>query len=1532
MGRELYEQFPLYASALDRASSYLSSIGAHFSLLEELNKDESSTQVNAAHISQPACTAVQLALVELLRSWRVAPTAVVGHSSGEIAAAYSAGIITFEDAMTIAYHRGRLIPILKERYPALDGCMMAVGAGAAEIIPLLERVPSSFGEARIACINSPSSVTISGDADAVTEIQKLIEGAYPGTFARRLAVDTAYHSHHMNLVAKDYTESLRKLQPPRPSGVRFHSSLLGRPTTYLDLDATYWVQNLICAVRFDEAVQSMCAPTGDLKTGVNSLIELGPHAALQGPVKQILKHVGGATANIAYSSALSRNKDAVQTALALAGTLFLKGSMLDMGAINFPKPLERLPSVLTDMPRYAWNHSTSYYHESRLTKIHKFHDAPRNDLIGVLAAYSDDIEPTWRNVLRLDDVPWLRHHQMQGVTIFPISGFVVMVIEAIIQQAQAKGTRFDEVEVKGLSVKTPAMLTEADLEMTITLRPNSICHDGPSFDFHVRSWSQSKGWTEHCTGIVSLCVADVNEVDGKRVEDDKKRKLETRIAASRQEAQLPVVASEMYKTLSDIGVSYGTTLQSLDHCHASPRASHAQIKVGDTVAEMPEHQETNYFIHPTILEQLITMYWPVLSASGPLSTVHLPSSIGKVTVSSKASTYLQDQAKTLQTYCEPSAELSNLKSNKLSMVATTDANEPLITIEDLLISPILETSVDAEAEAARELCYKTEWEPAIVYDDTTSSKALFDAEVVIIHGEAPIQIDTASVLSDRLLALTGAAPVTGSLTSLAETSSDKLCIVITELDTPILSSLDAPSFEALQRLLTTIRGALWVVRGAYVDSHNPDANMIMGLSRTLRSEGTLMKFATLDLDGVENLEITHQVSTIIRVFTETLSAGSKMEETEFVERDGQLMTPRIVNDSALNEFVDQQIHPSATEPASFTDIQRPLRGVLQTPTVLDSLVFEHDQPHALSEDEVEFQVKAVGINYSDAETDSAIGLECSGTVTAVGAKVPNLRAGDRVAGFTPRGSLSTVTRAHYPFLFKLPDHTTLESGAAIPLAYCAASYALRDQARLCEGETVLIHDAASATGQAALSITQMVGADVWATVRSVSEKTLLMLEFGIPEDRILYACTEAFAETIKEATGGRGLDVVFDTLTKRQLNSASSDVLAEFGRYISINASQNNITSTKPNTSTISVDIIALSKCRPRLFQRTLSDVARMLKHGQIQPIHDVKLYDISGLAAALHDVQMAGPHGKVVIVPRNDDLVMVSSVNPNTRAALILKAPRIAKQIALLRDDATYILIGGTGGLGRSMAKWMVSKGAKNIVLLSRSGELKGKAKDKIDALNNGGANIVVRSCDVADRASVDQLISGGLAGLPPVRGIIHGVMVLHVSKLGTADIKTFTNKTIGRSIREDDPRSVHFRDCIQSPRCMELPPRPFLRPSFSRLLHRHLFCRRRSRQQRSGSLRCSQHFPERLRTASHRPGHTRSVARSNRRLRRRLSRRRRRKSSRSRTQSRQRHHLRGRGTSVDPSRHRRQVVELQRTSHHRHAHYANDAPILVH
>lgn len=125
------------------------------------------------------------------------------------------------------------------------------------------------------------------------------------------------------------------------------------------------------------------------------------------------------------------------------------------------------------------------------------------------------------------------------------------------------------------------------------------------------------------------------------------------------------------------------------------------------------------------------------------------------------------------------------------------------------------------------------------------------------------------------------------------------------------------------------------------------------------------------------------------------------------------------------------------------------------------------------------------------------------------------------------------------------------------------------------------------------------------------------------------------------------------------------------------------------------------------------------------------------------------------IAIPANDFKLTTPQATPSSR------------QNKLLRSNATYILIGGTGGLGRSMARWMVSKGAKNIVLVSRSGSATGKVKDLIDELALGGANIVVRQCDVVNSNSVENLIANELVGMPEIRGVVHGAMVLHVSFL---------------------------------------------------------------------------------------------------------------------------------------------------------------------
>ena len=183
-------------------------------------KDSKESQINLALYSQPLCSAIQIALVDLLASWGIKPQSVVGHSSGEIAAAYAMGALNHEDAMLVAYHRG--VCSSKMASKELNGSMMAVGMSEASVQPLIESL--TLGKAVVACVNSPSSITISGDVSAIDELHTILEDKK--IFARKLAVEVAYHSHHMNAISEEYRAALENIKTRDPeTNVDFFSSV-----------------------------------------------------------------------------------------------------------------------------------------------------------------------------------------------------------------------------------------------------------------------------------------------------------------------------------------------------------------------------------------------------------------------------------------------------------------------------------------------------------------------------------------------------------------------------------------------------------------------------------------------------------------------------------------------------------------------------------------------------------------------------------------------------------------------------------------------------------------------------------------------------------------------------------------------------------------------------------------------------------------------------------------------------------------------------------------------------------------------------------------------------------------------------------------------------------------------------------------------------------------------------------------------------------------------------------------------------------
>ncbi|KAH8671519.1 beta-ketoacyl synthase domain-containing protein [Xylariales sp. PMI_506] len=1370
MGRELFNHYPVYAAAIERADHCLRRLGAGWSLLEELSRDADSSNISAAHISQPSCTAVQLALTDLLRTWGIQPEAVVGHSSGEIGAAYAAGIISFESAVAISYHRGRLIPILKTRFPSLDGAMMAVGGTKEEIQPLIDGLQTK--QARIACYNSPSSLTISGDSRALIELEGVIKATNPDTFCRRLQVDVAYHSHHMNIVAKEYSRAICDLPPAkRESSVRFYSSLHGRQIDGSECNSNYWVSNLTCPVRFSEAMECMLQPHGEHKTGVNMLVELGPHSALQGPIRQILKAVGGPAEKLPYTSPIVRKKDAVESAMDCAAMLIMKGALLNMSAINFPKPTKS--TLLTDLPNYSWNHQNKYWKESRLSYMHRNRADGHNDLIGTEAIYSDPFAPTWRNIVSLDDLPWLRHHQVQGVTVFPISGFISMAIEAAGQLASRSQKSFDKFDLKNVSVTKPLALTDAQVEMTITLSPQ----DSTSYMFRICTWDLSTGWTEHCVGQVATRYVDVDHVDS-----------DTRRTALRKEKELITSATQaayieesaLYDSLSELGVVYGASFQGITGCKASTKHATATISLADVSQHMPNNHVTDTILHPTLLESIVEMYWPVLSATssagGKVGTVYLPSSVERMSVSRNITTLARQAESTLRAYSTVDfASYSKPKPTMVAVFATASeqSDDAVLQIDNLKVSPILDGVTESQVSRSRELCYRLDWEQIRIPVNLPQGTGL-----AIIHGESESQYLLANSLAVALDQSTSRLPEMGTLQNID--AAGRICIFLSDLDQPFFSTLTEDQFNSFQKTLLASQGILWITRGANEKSTSPEANMISGMSRTIRSE-TGLPFATLDLDAGVMLNTMSTAEVIMTIFCMAFDVcSSSTSEMEFMERSGKIFTPRIVHDEKMNELVYRSVNSNAVELQPFGLDSRLLKMELSNTAGLDEMHFIDDDlvDTPLGDDEIEFEVNAIGLSNHDTkhERDRPLGLEASGIITRVGLKVTSLAIGCRVAAITPtRGAFATRARSLSSNAFAIPDSISFQEAATLPLAWLTAYYGLVERARLRAGHRVLISSATSAIGQAAICIAQKLGADVYASVSYAEEKATLVSQYGITESHIVSNRAETFEAAVKLATGDNGMDVVLITTPgDASLLDNSWACLTRFGSLVNAAHGGNDgvktllAASANSNASYVSVDICGLAAERPLEMRAVVKEIERLLHDGHIRDLGQLTVFPLSELSSALRLVQGDRVTSKIVVVPSAEDMVMA------TRSAAV---PNI------LRSDRTYVLIGGTGGLGRSMAKWMVTHGARTVVLVSRSGSVTEKVQNLMDSVSTCGAQIIVKSCDVADRGSVQDLFSQGLADLPPVAGLVHGAMVLRdvlFEKLSWDDYKAVVESKV--------------------------------------------------------------------------------------------------------------------------------------------------------
>ncbi|KAF2450924.1 ketoacyl-synt-domain-containing protein [Karstenula rhodostoma CBS 690.94] len=640
MGRELLHTHSAFAMSLRASEDILRSLGADWSLLEELSRDADTTRINESEISQPATTALQIALVDLLESFCVRPGSVIGHSSGEIAAAYTVGALTHAAALCASFHRSKVSQMVKQ-VVSKPGGMMVTTLSEADAYAYIGRVGSD--RLSLACINSPNSTTISGDKDALEELKAILHGE--SVMAKSLAVDVAYHSHHMKVVAGEYLNALQGLESSEArDDVQLFSSVTGRPKTS-GFGPNYWVQNLVSTVRFPDALIAACRPAGGSKATSRFFVEMGPHSALAGPARQTLTSHENKVDH-KYFSALIRGKDAYTTILTLAGKLFESGLDIDINAVNAMCDGVEAKRVIVDLPLYSWDYSNRYWHESRLSKEYRFRKYPYHDLLGLRLIGSTPLEPIWRNILSLSAQPWLSEHVIDGFAILPGSSFLTMAMEAARQLNDERGApRIKRFHLRKVKYSKAVMIPEspAKVEVMISLQGRSsgaaVPHDLSEWEtFRITSSADTETWNLNCVGHIR-----VEYESGSNEVDEGHEQLQTLSELRNQESQTSAACTqtiphdELYDEMRRNGIDYGTNFATIKELRIGECQAFGKVVIPNVAKCMPSEYLQPHTIHPATFDALMHIVLPLYFRHCTAGTAML-TSIEEVTISADMTT------------------------------------------------------------------------------------------------------------------------------------------------------------------------------------------------------------------------------------------------------------------------------------------------------------------------------------------------------------------------------------------------------------------------------------------------------------------------------------------------------------------------------------------------------------------------------------------------------------------------------------------------------------------------------------------------------------------------------------------------------------------------------------------------------------------------------------------------------------------------------------------------------------------------------
>ncbi|UKZ81662.1 Type I Iterative PKS [Trichoderma virens FT-333] len=1251
--------YPEFSASIEAADLFLrKKLNCSWSPRTELFRGRGTSRLGLALYSQTLCTVLQIALVDLLRKWAIIPDAVVGHSSGEIAAAYCAGYLSREDAWQIAYCRGVACSNMKVAAPDLDGAMMAVGASPDACSDFIKRICPD--KVNIACINSPSSVTLSGDATAIATLQEALQEE--NIFARKLLVDTAYHSKHMQLVAQEYLEAIADIQPRADTttasnaGCKMYSSVTESEVTFKDLGPDYWVRNLVSPVRFATAIQNLMRPDAGVHSNsgdaVDVLVEIGPHAALQGPATQR-------------------------------------------------------------------------------------------------------------------------------------AGFLAMAIEAALQTADTarnvKGFYLRDIEFLS------AMLIPEDdeLEHTISLRSDAWVADsieGLWTEFVICSSPDRKSLMRNCRGFIRVCYDD-STIPARETQKDSEMLGYKQASSLCKKEQM---SAEFYQELDDLGYHYGPAFANITEVWSGDGQSCGSVTIPNIGLD---DLKRPHVIHPTTLDAMFHLAFAAANGNrlSKLTVPMVPKSMDEMYISIDipflADTKLKGFSK--------AHKLRSKRQLKASVgIMDETEQQSVLEISGLYCAEIARMNSSGKTSVlARKMCSKLIWRPSINLITNEDIQRITSASTELKGGDASNSVAAPQIgmykrqqLSEFINIFHHTTP-TMHIVELAQEGS------IFAQDNSILKDVlrtatyTVLGYEGKQRFELGDSPAL-IERGSaetpsadqdLFQKHVKAADLVV-CSAISQAPTNITRNARLILkDGgkictIETSEHVPAAKSALQEagFTNLFQFGG-FASGEPVFLVGSVESTGIIAGSGLKEKDIVLIQP-ANANEFVTAIMKQLKTALFAPGHGTSIhTWGIDNISALKDKDcvalLEYALKnmtlqrqilmAMSANHLFAGIDEPLGYEAAGVIVRVGSSVTKFRPGDSVVMYSLGLANQTLQRTREEFCHPLPSGYTFTQAISGAAAHAVAWYALDRIARIQSGQSILIHDAADDVGQAAIQIAHNHSLEIYATIKAETDQALLRDTYNIPEDHIFNLQDPHLVDSVKLMTNGRGVDILLSSPTNTA-HRQTSQCLADFGTFVEVglrDSPRSTMLDTRfvPQDATFSsFSLNSIATKSPRLMGQIICAAFELYQKGIVKPIASLKVFSASQVESAVQYAQTDGQDKTIILSFNDNDLVPV--LGSGMRQPIDID----------LSSDACYMLVGGLGGLGRSLAMMLAENGARKLCFLSRSGAASTSATDLIHDLKGLGVQVECLKCDVSDISALKNALDRCSVELGPVHGVIQCAMVL--------------------------------------------------------------------------------------------------------------------------------------------------------------------------